>query len=341
MRHVILAFSVLMSSPALAQAPSATAPNALGQIVRGSGGSIGFVNGAGQYGAYLDASGTSWFAGSTMFSGAWGAVNLYPSGTSAALTLQEAGANSNNGLVQHPAILIDLSNIGNTAPNKHGFNCVLWDANNTSAENADCISLTTYHQYNTPAQGASEASAFYASETGGGNTLSIYNLAENAPSGLLGDYNNGRAIEVGVDGNKVGVSIEQHGTGGAGTGKALWVLTADNTNGIVYQPYDDAAPTTRALQIINAANAAEKAFITKSGNGYFAGSVSIGSNLSVTGPVAPGKTTVAALPACNGSLSGAIEVVTDAVSPTYNSPLTGGGSIVTLALCNGGAWTAH
>ena len=65
------------------------------------------------------------------------------------------------------------------------------------------------------------------------------------------------------------------------------------------------------------------------------------SPIGVAGPLQLGKTPVAGLPACSSSISGAIEVVTDAISPTYNGPLTGGGSTLTLALCNGTAWTAH
>jgi hypothetical protein len=52
-------------------------------------------------------------------------------------------------------------------------------------------------------------------------------------------------------------------------------------------------------------------------------------------------TTVAALPPCNSGQAGAMYAVSDAVSPTYNSPVTGGGTSMIPVFCNGSAWTAH
>jgi hypothetical protein len=52
--------------------------------------------------------------------------------------------------------------------------------------------------------------------------------------------------------------------------------------------------------------------------------------------------TVSTLPTCNSSTNKyQFAVVTDATSPTYNGALTGSGSVVTLAWCNGSSWTAH
>ena len=52
--------------------------------------------------------------------------------------------------------------------------------------------------------------------------------------------------------------------------------------------------------------------------------------------------TVAALPTCNATLKYSIANVTDAVSPTYNGALTGGGTVNVLAFCNAsGAWVSH
>lgn len=51
--------------------------------------------------------------------------------------------------------------------------------------------------------------------------------------------------------------------------------------------------------------------------------------------------TVSTLPACGAAIKGQPAYVTDATSPTYNGTLTGGGSVVVLALCNGTAWSAH
>ena len=52
-------------------------------------------------------------------------------------------------------------------------------------------------------------------------------------------------------------------------------------------------------------------------------------------------TTVAGLYACGASSSGIVNYVTDASAPAYGQPLTGGGTVRTLALCNGTNWTAH
>lgn len=50
---------------------------------------------------------------------------------------------------------------------------------------------------------------------------------------------------------------------------------------------------------------------------------------------------VASLPACNAGNEGLLFGVPDAVSPTYNAALTGGGTVHTAAYCNGAAWTTH
>jgi trimeric autotransporter adhesin len=52
-------------------------------------------------------------------------------------------------------------------------------------------------------------------------------------------------------------------------------------------------------------------------------------------------TTVAALPACGAGQIGAMYAVSDAQAPTYNSPVTGGGTNAIPVFCNGSAWTAH
>ena len=149
--------------------------------------------------------------------GSWGTITADPNNAAGALVLQEAG-DGNAGAVLKPALFIDLSNINNTAAYKHGIDCVLSNANDTANENADCIALTTYHEFNAPAQGASEASALYAAEPAAVIRFRSTTFAEDAPAGLPKDYNDGRAIEVGVDGNKTGISINDWGTGGTGGG---------------------------------------------------------------------------------------------------------------------------
>lgn len=54
----------------------------------------------------------------------------------------------------------------------------------------------------------------------------------------------------------------------------------------------------------------------------------------------PGQN-VSALPTCNSGNAGKVAVVGDALTPTWNGTLTGGGAVLVLALCNGANWTAH
>jgi hypothetical protein len=51
--------------------------------------------------------------------------------------------------------------------------------------------------------------------------------------------------------------------------------------------------------------------------------------------------TVAALPSCNTDRKYQVYAVNDANAPTYGATLSGGGSIVAMALCDGTNWTAH
>lgn len=51
--------------------------------------------------------------------------------------------------------------------------------------------------------------------------------------------------------------------------------------------------------------------------------------------------TVSGLPSCASGNKGQFVPVSDANGPTYNSTLSGGGSAVVMALCNGSNWTAH
>jgi hypothetical protein len=51
--------------------------------------------------------------------------------------------------------------------------------------------------------------------------------------------------------------------------------------------------------------------------------------------------TVATLPTCNSGSRGGLAYVSDANAPAWNATLSGGGSTVVLAFCNGSTWTAH
>jgi hypothetical protein len=52
-------------------------------------------------------------------------------------------------------------------------------------------------------------------------------------------------------------------------------------------------------------------------------------------------TTVASLPTCGPAQKGLLYSASDAQPPTYNGPVTGGGSTVIPVFCNGSIWTAH
>jgi hypothetical protein len=58
------------------------------------------------------------------------------------------------------------------------------------------------------------------------------------------------------------------------------------------------------------------------------------------GPLVP-YSTVALLPSCTAALKGAVRMVTDATTPTYNAALTGGGAVIVPVACSGAAWTSH
>lgn len=51
--------------------------------------------------------------------------------------------------------------------------------------------------------------------------------------------------------------------------------------------------------------------------------------------------TFATLPACDGTITGAVATVTDSNSATFNAVMAGGGANTVLAFCNGTAWTVH
>jgi hypothetical protein len=86
----------------------------------------------------------------------------------------------------------------------------------------------------------------------------------------------------------------------------------------------------------------------------------VGHNLSGTNPSANGQIdvgdaifgvvgmgmqlaryTVETLPVCSSSTIGMLVYVTDAAAPTYNAPVSGGGSAVLPVFCNGSSWTNH
>ncbi len=59
------------------------------------------------------------------------------------------------------------------------------------------------------------------------------------------------------------------------------------------------------------------------------------------GSISLPTTTVASLPPCTTAQKGLLYSVSDAVTPTYNGALTGGGQSMVPVFCNGSSWTAH
>jgi len=78
---------------------------------------------------------------------------------------------------------------------------------------------------------------------------------------------------------------------------------------------------------------------------YTTGRVSLNSDglseLYIGGSTYLPASTLAGLPACTSGTKGALRVVTDALSPTYNSAISGAGMQTILALCDGTSWKAH
>ena len=66
-----------------------------------------------------------------------------------------------------------------------------------------------------------------------------------------------------------------------------------------------------------------------------------GGGITASVPIQPPETRVGLLPSCDSGSKGYIYRVSDANAPSWNAPLTGGGSLEVLALCDGTKWTAH
>jgi hypothetical protein len=109
-----------------------------------------------------------------------------------------------------------------------------------------------------------------------------------------------------------------------------------------------ALPAGSGVQIDNqnmiSVNSTPDAFIA-SGSALLAVTVGNGTApIFMEGPVQLLVFTVATLPACSTALQNSMVSVSDAVTPTYNGALTGGGSGAAAHIpvfCNGTAWTAH
>jgi len=153
-------------------------------------------------------------------------------------------------------------------------------------------------------------------------------------------------------------------------GSTQWGITTGTGGGIgplVDNTYNIGATTYRVktgyfVSLGNSSTPVSNAYISNLGSftspvttGYISsligGSMTLSGSLSVTSNVTASsvsisqlqltKLTVGTLPACNSSLDGTLMYVSDALSPTYNAIVTGGGTVKTTVLCNGTNWTAH
>jgi hypothetical protein len=127
-------------------------------------------------------------------------------------------------------------------------------------------------------------------------------------------------------------------------------------NGIALQPSANGGTPTLTT---NGANSNVSLNISTQGGGGInlnsatavTGTFSVTSTSTLTGAVSmPGGTngpltisqgyTVATLPTCNTASKGARAYVTDAATPTFNSPVTGSNSNTVPVFCNGNSWVA-
>jgi hypothetical protein len=139
---------------------------------------------------------------------------------------------------------------------------------------------------NSPPDNGGDTSVLYAFQAGGGNVLSLYNLCETNQGASTSYCNYGRALEIGVDGSKDGITINNTGIGSGGaTGRAIWMLPGDRQTGLLYQPIDDNSPTDRAIDVITSGNTAEKFYVQKNGNSYVGGSLTVQGATTLTGSV--------------------------------------------------------
>ncbi len=118
----------------------------------------------------------------------------------------------------------------------------------------------------------------------------------------------------------VDATIENTATGGAN-------LRLNGDGGTT--PNKTIRAASGQFQVINNAFSAAILSLTDSGD------------LTVGGTIKTKSYTVATLPTCNVGAEGSIAYVTDAITPTYNGALTGGGAVRVPVFCDGSAWTSH
>jgi hypothetical protein len=143
---------------------------------------------------------------------------------------------------------------------------------------------------------------------------------------------------------------------GSWTHTGTFGVTQSGGNGIALQPSANGGTPTLTT---NGANSNVSLNISTQGSGGInlnsatavTGTFSVTSTSTLTGAVSmPGGTngpltisqgyTVATLPTCNTASKGARAFVTDAATPTFNSPVTGSNSNTVPVFCNGNSWVA-
>jgi hypothetical protein len=137
---------------------------------------------------------------------------------------------------------------------------------------------------------------------------------------------------------------------------ALWVASGSDNNAFGFQA--GAQVTSGSFNIL----IGENANITTGSNNIVIGNSLTGTAATGNGQIDIGDqiivangvttltsplvmrlpvTTVAALPSCGAGRLGEMYAVSDAATPTYNAPVSSGGSSTIPVFCNGSAWTAH
>lgn len=176
------------------------------------------------------------------------------------------------------------------------------------------------------------------------------------PPNFLGGMNVGPdgGDLIGIYGGAAGSGLVQFLAGGPGPSVSF--LIAPKGNGIVTSGGPLVAQgSILAVGPVNAQGPVNNIAMTGSQAGLpvsltaFGGDTDIGVTLNVKGkgnfipnaPVMLKWMVVSLLPTCGPSQAGLLMAVNDANAPVYAAPLVGGGSIWTLALCNGLTWTAH
>jgi hypothetical protein len=179
----------------------------------------------------------------------------------------------------------------------------------------------------------------------GNFTVQSGTISSSAGAGIAGPTNSGVNLNYGSNWGRVSLFDS---TRAVDNRTAEWVFVGGN---LMLRYMNDAYTSGANVFVINGGSAGVSSITSNSGSGAWThqGNFSVSGTTTLTGAVSmPGGTngpltisqgyTVATLPTCNTASKGARAFVTDAASPTWNSPVTGGNSNTIPVFCNGNAW---